>query len=205
MWEQYLSGFARRRGHGQHGRGDRGRPERAVALRVRPGHERAVVGVRLDARRGGARRGARLGRGSGSARASARSARRRCWPARAPRRRSPARTRRTAASTSTSTRRRSTAPLQHDVGPGVPRHPGRALNAVWRGDQGRPGRAADGRVPGVPQPVGLQAAHVDAIPGLEILANDVRCTHAAAIAQIDPTSSSTCARAGSWSDRPGAS
>jgi Fe-S cluster assembly protein SufD len=29
-------------------------------------------------------------------------------------------------------------------------------------------------------------AHVDAIPGLEILANDVRCTHAAAIAQIDP-------------------
>ena len=25
----------------------------------------------------------------------------------------------------------------------------------------------------------------DAIPGLEILANDVRCTHAAAIAQID--------------------
>jgi Fe-S cluster assembly protein SufD len=29
-------------------------------------------------------------------------------------------------------------------------------------------------------------AHADAIPGLEILANDVRCTHAAAIAQIDP-------------------
>ena len=28
--------------------------------------------------------------------------------------------------------------------------------------------------------------HADAIPGLEILANDVRCTHAAAIAQIDP-------------------
>ena len=28
-------------------------------------------------------------------------------------------------------------------------------------------------------------AHVDAIPGLEILANDVRCTHAAAIAQLD--------------------
>jgi Fe-S cluster assembly protein SufD len=27
--------------------------------------------------------------------------------------------------------------------------------------------------------------HADAIPGLEILANDVRCTHAAAIAQID--------------------
>jgi Fe-S cluster assembly protein SufD len=29
-------------------------------------------------------------------------------------------------------------------------------------------------------------AHADAIPGLEILANDVRCTHAAAIAHIDP-------------------
>jgi Fe-S cluster assembly protein SufD len=29
-------------------------------------------------------------------------------------------------------------------------------------------------------------AHADAIPGLEIEANDVRCTHAAAVAQIDP-------------------
>ena len=29
-------------------------------------------------------------------------------------------------------------------------------------------------------------AHADSVPGLEILANDVRCTHAAAIAQIDP-------------------
>ena len=29
-------------------------------------------------------------------------------------------------------------------------------------------------------------AHADAIPGLEILANDVRCTHAAAVAQLDP-------------------
>ncbi len=28
-------------------------------------------------------------------------------------------------------------------------------------------------------------AHADAIPGLEIVADDVRCTHAAAIAQID--------------------
>jgi Fe-S cluster assembly protein SufD len=31
----------------------------------------------------------------------------------------------------------------------------------------------------------IQVAHADAIPGLEILADDVRCTHAAAIAQID--------------------
>jgi Fe-S cluster assembly protein SufD len=29
-------------------------------------------------------------------------------------------------------------------------------------------------------------AHADAIPGLEIEADDVACTHAAAIAQIDP-------------------
>ena len=29
-------------------------------------------------------------------------------------------------------------------------------------------------------------AHADAIPGLEIEADDVRCTHAAAIAQVDP-------------------
>ncbi len=31
-----------------------------------------------------------------------------------------------------------------------------------------------------------KTAHADAIPGLEIQANDVRCTHAAAIAQVDP-------------------
>lgn len=29
-------------------------------------------------------------------------------------------------------------------------------------------------------------AHADAIPGLEISADDVACTHAAAIAQVDP-------------------
>jgi Fe-S cluster assembly protein SufD len=29
-------------------------------------------------------------------------------------------------------------------------------------------------------------AHADAVPGLEIQANDVRCTHAAAVAQVDP-------------------
>jgi Fe-S cluster assembly protein SufD len=29
-------------------------------------------------------------------------------------------------------------------------------------------------------------AHSDAIPGLEIEADDVRCTHAAAVAQLDP-------------------
>ena len=45
-------------------------------------------------------------------------------------------------------------------------------------------------------------AHADAIPGLEILANDVRCTHAAAIAQLDASSSSTCGRAACPSPSP---
>ena len=34
-------------------------------------------------------------------------------------------------------------------------------------------------------PLLSKTAHADSVPGLEILANDVRCTHAAAIAQID--------------------
>jgi len=38
-----------------------------------------------------------------------------------------------------------------------------------------------------------KTAHADAIPGLEILADDVRCTHAAAIAQIDPEQLFYCA------------
>lgn len=60
-------------------------------------------------------------------------------------------------------------------------------NAVWRGMI---------RVdPGAQQTDAFQEsrnlllsrkAHADAIPGLEIEANDVRCTHAAAIAQVDP-------------------
>jgi Fe-S cluster assembly protein SufD len=60
-------------------------------------------------------------------------------------------------------------------------------NAVWRGMI---------RVdPGAQQTDAFQEsrnlllskrAHADAVPGLEIEANDVRCTHAAAIAQVDP-------------------
>ena len=34
-------------------------------------------------------------------------------------------------------------------------------------------------------------AHADAIPGLEIEADDVRCTHAAAVARWTPSSSTT--------------
>ena len=75
----------------------------------------------------------------------------------------------------------------HHLGP---RLPGRAVRSRHRGlaghDPRRPGRPADRRLPGVPQPAALhRKAHADAIPGLEIEANDVRCTHAAAIAQVD--------------------
>jgi hypothetical protein len=45
------------------GRRARGRPERAPALRLRPGHEREVVDLRHPARRGRPRRAPRLGRG----------------------------------------------------------------------------------------------------------------------------------------------
>ena len=50
-------------------------------------------------------------------------------------------------------------------------------------------------------------AHADAIPGLQIEADDVACTHAAAVAQIDPeqlfylTSRGLDARAGERADR----
>ena len=54
-----------------------------------------------------------------------------------------------------------------------------------RDHQGRRGRAEDRRLPGEPQPAALRRAHADSIPGLEILANDVRCTHAATISQVD--------------------
>ena len=81
----------------------------APALRLRPGPQRALVDLRLPARRGRPRRPARLGRRRLRLGARQGAASRRCWPARAPRPRSPAPTRRTRASTSTSTPRRSTA------------------------------------------------------------------------------------------------
>jgi Fe-S cluster assembly protein SufD len=60
-------------------------------------------------------------------------------------------------------------------------------SAVWRGMiKVDPGAQ---RTDGFQEARNLQLgkkAHADAIPGLEILADDVRCTHAAAIAQIDP-------------------
>ena len=47
-------------------------------------------------------------------------------------------------------------------------------------------------------------AHADSIPGLEILANDVRCTHGATIGQVDRESSSTAWPAASRAPRPSA-
>ena len=43
----------------------------------------------------------------------------------------------------------------------------------------------DERVPGEPQPAPVAEGPRDSIPGLEIEANDVRCTHGATIGQVD--------------------
>ena len=99
---------------------------------------------------------------------------------------SPAPTPRAAASTSTSTPCRST------------RRPTRRRDLAFRGILAdRSSAVWRGMIkvdPGAQQTDAFQEsrnlllskrAHADAIPGLEILANDVRCTHAAAIAQID--------------------
>jgi Fe-S cluster assembly protein SufD len=60
-------------------------------------------------------------------------------------------------------------------------------NAVWRGMiKVDPGAQQTDAFQESRNLLLSKRAHADAIPGLEILANDVRCTHAAAIAQIDP-------------------
>lgn len=60
-------------------------------------------------------------------------------------------------------------------------------NAVWRGMiKVDPGAQHTDAFQECRNLLLSKRAHADAIPGLEILANDVRCTHAAAIAQIDP-------------------
>jgi Fe-S cluster assembly protein SufD len=60
-------------------------------------------------------------------------------------------------------------------------------NAVWRGMiKVDPGAQQTDAFQESRNLLLSKKAHADAIPGLEILANDVRCTHAAAIAQIDP-------------------
>ncbi len=96
-------------------------------------------------------------------------------------------TRSASASTSTSTPRRSTprrTPRQR------PRLQGRAARpralGLARDHQGRQGRAGHGRVPGEPQPAALAATRTPTrSPASQILANDVRCTHAATVSRVD--------------------
>ena len=123
-----------------------------------------------------------LGFGSGAATFAWRPA----SAARAPTLGSPAPTRPTSASTSTSTPRRSTRrPTRRRTSPSAA-----SSGTLERGLEGqhhrRPRRAEDRRLPGVAQPAALQAGPRRRDPGLEIQANDVRCTHAAAVAQVDP-------------------
>ena len=147
----------RRGDRAQHGRRAARRAERQAALRLRAGAQRALVDLRLPARRGGARRRARLGRarlrlrqGQGAdGDAAGRPGRRRQGHRRVRAARAPARRLRHHAGA-----RRA----EHDVRPRVPRDPGRPLERrLARHDQGRPGGAADRRVPGLPQPAAVQA------------------------------------------------
>ena len=48
-----------------------------------------------------------------------------------------------------------------------------------------PGRAEDGWLSGQPQPGAQPKARADSIPGLEILADDVRCTHGATVGKLE--------------------
>ena len=157
------------------------------ALRLRPGPQREVVDLRRPARRGGARRLARLGRRSASARRQRQGAHGDAARRRGRRRaRSPAPTRRTAASTSTSTPRRSTAAPNTTSDLAFRGILADRSSAVWRGMiKVDPGAQQTDAFQECRNLLLSKKAHADAIPGLEILANDVRCTHAAAIAQID--------------------
>jgi Fe-S cluster assembly protein SufD len=75
---------------------------------------------------------------------------------------------------------------EHDVGLRLQGRPARRGDGgLARDDPRREGRAEDERVPGEPEPDALEQAHADSIPGLEILANDVRCTHGATLGQVD--------------------
>ena len=103
-----------------------------------------------------------------------------------PRRASPVPTRPMLASTSTSTPRRST---RRRTRPPISRSAacsGRST-AVWKGNIiVDPGAQKTDAFQESRNLLMTKRAHADAIPGLEIQANDVRCTHAAAVAQVDP-------------------
>ena len=75
---------------------------------------------------------------------------------------------------------------RHDFGPRLPRHPARPGDrGLERHDPRRPGRAATDAFQESRNLLLSDGAHADAIPGLEIEANDVRCTHAATVSRID--------------------
>ena len=52
-------------------------------------------------------------------------------------------------------------------------------------DQGRSRRAEDRRLPAQRQPAARSNARADSIPGLEIEADDVRCTHGSTTGRVD--------------------
>ena len=140
-----------------HRRRARRRPERAPALRLRPGPRRGLVDLRHPARDASPATASSTGSCSASARATARSSRTRSSRARAPRARSPA-----------PTRTRGRQHLDFDTTqehaaancisrPRLPRDPRRPLErGLARDDQGRPRRPADRRLPGVAQPAADQ-------------------------------------------------
>ena len=189
VWEQYLSAERRpRRRCSTPSSSCVVGPNAQAALRLRPGAVRAGVDLRHPARRGRPRRLARLGRARASARRAARCGWRPSSPARARERQGHRRLRRP----------RPPAPrLRHHPGARGAQHdlatsPSGACSTAARPRSGAGMIRVD---PGAQQTDAFQEsrnlllskrAHADAIPGLEIEANDVRCTHAAAIAQIDP-------------------
>ena len=75
---------------------------------------------------------------------------------------------------------------EHQLRPRLPRRPRRRLDrGLARDDQVDPGAQQTDAFQESRNLLLSTEAHADAIPGLEIDADDVRCTHAAAIAQID--------------------
>ena len=75
---------------------------------------------------------------------------------------------------------------RHDLGPRLPRHPARPRDrGLERHDQVDPGAQRTDAFQESRNLLLSDGAHADAIPGLEIEANDVRCTHAATVARLD--------------------
>ena len=75
---------------------------------------------------------------------------------------------------------------RHDLRPRLPRHPARPGDrGLERHDPVDPGAQRTDAFQESRNLLLSDGAHADAIPGLEIEANDVRCTHAATVARLD--------------------